>query len=325
MIMPNLNVAVIGPEGYARDLGKIGTSSDITFYNQKKDEVTVTLIEPTRYPEKLSSLFYAVSLADTVILVVDEIGPVFGECVLLLDCAGKERGLIVLRNFISPDQIAPLICGTVVAGYEIAPDDPRLLRERLAGEVSAIRPAPSPAGAVSSGSVPIDNFYAVRGIGTVALGVVAQGMVKRHDTLRVYPTTRQALVRSMQKHDDDAESAYSGERVGLALKGVEIDELDRGYVLSNDPALVSTSTLAGRAELIRYWPNPIREGMVLHIGHWMQFLPARVAFVDNAGDWKRPELTLRTDTELVYPPGATGILHYLEGGKLRIVGKIRLS
>jgi selenocysteine-specific translation elongation factor len=323
--MPNLNVAVIGPDGYAKDLGKLGTTSDITFYNQKKDEVTVTLVEATRYPEKLSSLFYAVSLADTVILVVDEIGPAFGECILLLDCAGKDRGLIVLRNFISPEQIAPLIQGTVVAGYEIVPDDPRLLRERLVSEASAVRPLSSTMGAASSGAVPVDHFFAVKGIGTVALGVVAQGVVKRHDTLRVYPTTKQALVRSMQKHDDDAESAYAGERVGLALKGVEIDDLDRGYVLSNNPALISSSTLTGRAELIPYWPNPIREGMVLYIGHWMQFLPARVAFVDNAGDWKRPELTLRTEKDLVYLPEATGILHCLEGGKLRIVGKIGLS
>jgi selenocysteine-specific translation elongation factor len=113
--------------------------------------------------------------------------------------------------------------------------------------------------------------------------------------------------------------------VGLALKGVEIDDLDRGYVLSNDPALISSSTLTGRAELIRYWQHPIKEGMVLYIGHWMQFLPARVAFVDNAGDWKKPRLTLRTEKDLVYPPGAMGILHYLEGGKLRIVGKLGLS
>lgn len=56
--MPNLNVAVIGPEGYAKDLGKKGTVSDITFYNLKKDDITVTIIEPTRYPEKLSSLFF---------------------------------------------------------------------------------------------------------------------------------------------------------------------------------------------------------------------------------------------------------------------------
>ena len=69
--MSNLTVAVIGPEGYAQDLGKKGTSSDITFYNLKKGDNTITFLEPTRYPERLASLFFSVSLASRAILVVD--------------------------------------------------------------------------------------------------------------------------------------------------------------------------------------------------------------------------------------------------------------
>jgi len=67
--MSNLTVAVIAPPDYAKDLGNKGTTSDITFYNLKKGDAIVTFIEPTRYPEKLSSLFYAVSIADRVVLV----------------------------------------------------------------------------------------------------------------------------------------------------------------------------------------------------------------------------------------------------------------
>ena len=47
--MSNLTVAVIGPEDYAQELGKKGTSSDITFYNLKKGSHTLTFLEPTRY------------------------------------------------------------------------------------------------------------------------------------------------------------------------------------------------------------------------------------------------------------------------------------
>src|SRR5512136_3422641 len=115
--MSNITVAVLAPPDYARDLGKKGTTSDITFYNMKKGEATVTLIEPTRYPEKLSSLFYAVSLADRIVLVVDEINATFGECVLMLQCTGKSTGYLILKNYISLDQIAPLIRGTVLERY----------------------------------------------------------------------------------------------------------------------------------------------------------------------------------------------------------------
>jgi len=68
--MSNITVAVLAPNGYADALGKKGTTSDITFYNLKKSGSTVTFIEPTRYPEKLSSLYYAISLADRILLTL---------------------------------------------------------------------------------------------------------------------------------------------------------------------------------------------------------------------------------------------------------------
>jgi len=320
--MSNLTVAVIGPEGYAGELGKKGTSSDITFYNMKKGGSTVTCIEPSRYPERLSSLFLAISLASRAILVVDEINAAFGECVVMLDCAGILRGYLVLRNYITPEQVAPLIQNTAVGGYQLVPDDRAVLRERLLQEAESL---PEHDAGKKAGAVPIDHFYQVRGIGTVILGEVVGGTIARHDTLRVWPTKKVAQVRSIQKHDDDAVTAVAGDRVGLALKGVEVSDLDRGYVLSANTSISSSSTLSGRAILTKYWPSPLKEGMVIHVGHWMQFLAARVAFVDNAGDWKRPLVTLRTEKELVYFPGSRVILHYLEGMKLRVAGTMILE
>ena len=49
--MGNITVAILGALDYGSNLGKKGTSTDITFYNLKKGEDTVTLIEPTRYPK----------------------------------------------------------------------------------------------------------------------------------------------------------------------------------------------------------------------------------------------------------------------------------
>jgi hypothetical protein len=37
-----------------------------------------------------------------------------------------------------------------------------------------------------------------------------------------------------------------------------------------------------------------------------------------------PVLTLKLDKEIVWSPGATAVLHYLEGGKLRVVGSMKL-
>ena len=323
--MSNITVAVLAPPDYARDLGKKGTTSDITFYNMKKGDATVTLIEPTRYPEKLSSLFYAVSLADRIILVVDEINASFGESVLMLQCAGKSSGFLILKNYITIDQIAPLIKGTVLEHYQVMDEDIVGLREKIleiAVKLTAHHKTKSTGG---NGAVPIDHHFNVKGVGIVVLGCVAQGVIKKHDTLKVLPTEKTAQIRSIQKHDDDADYAETGDRVGLALKNLEADELDRGFVLTNDPLIKYSTVITGKAQLVKFWPSPLKEGMVIYAGHWMQFNPTRIENVVVEGDWRMPVLTLSMEKALIYPPGARIVLHYLEGGKLRVVGSLTLS
>lgn len=318
--MANLNVAIIGALDYAKDLGKKGTTSDLTFYNLKKGEDTVTLIEPTRYPERLAPLFYAVSMAKKAILIVDQITPVFGECVIMLDCVGLKEGLVILRNYLSREQIAPLIKGTVVESYEFVEDDKNAVREHLLAEAAKMTASCDSA----TGTMPIDHFFNVRGIGTVVLGSVVEGAIKKHDDLMVLPGGKTAQVRSIQKHDEDFDCAGVGDRTGIALKGIEVDDLDRGTILTNDKSIKSISSISARAEIVKYWPSPLKEGMVMHLGYWMQFVPARVESLKAEGDWHKPELVLKLDKMLVYKPGARAVMTYPEGGKLRVVGSIEL-
>ncbi len=75
---------------------------------------------------------------------------------------------------------------------------------------------------------------------------------------------------------------------------------------------------------MKYWPSYLKEGMVLCIGHWMQFLPCRVEKVEAGSDWRMPTLTLKLDKKLVFPQTARAILHYIEGGNLRVAGTLKL-
>ena len=121
------------------------------------------------------------------------------------------------------------------------------------------------------GSVPIDHHFNVRGIGTVILGCVADGWIKKHDKMRVEPLGKTAQIRSVQKHDDDFAWAYAGDRVGCALKDIDAEELDRGFVLTTDPNVTNSTVVTGDARLVKYWPSEIKEQMVISVGHWMQF------------------------------------------------------
>ncbi len=317
--MANLNVAVIGPNDYAKDLGKKGTVSDITLYDLKQGTDTVTLIEATKYPDRLAPLFYTASLADRALVVIDAITPQLGECMVMLHCADVSKGYIVLRNYLTPEQVAPLTKGTVLESYQFVEDDKNVIRERLLEDART-----GAAEGQGKGAVTIDHFFNVKGVGTVILGTVAYGAIHKHDELKVLPTARSALVRSIQKHDDDFDDAGPGDRVGLALKNIDVEQLDRGYVLTQDERVRCESEITVPAELVSYWKAPLKEGMVLHLGHWMQFLSARVESVQDGGDFRRPTLRLVLDKPVVHPPGSRAVLMYLEGGKLRVIGSATL-
>ncbi len=319
--MANITVAVLGALGYSSGIAKKGTSTDITLYDLKKGETTVTLIEPTRYPERLAPLFYACALATKALVVVDELNATFGEQLVMLQCSGIKSGIFILRNYIPKEKILPLIKGTSIEGFEFLNDDANMIREKLLAEAAQQKPADE---TQTIGTVPVDHAFNVKGVGVVVLGIVVNGVVHKHATLNALPGAKSALVRSIQKHDDEFDIAWEGDRVGFALKNVEVEDLDRGIVLTNDPAIKTSSNLQAQASLVKYWQVPIKQGMVMHVGHWAQFITAKVEASEGA-DAKKPRLTLTLDKPLVYRPGDKAVLMYLEGAKLRVAGTLELT
>ena len=322
--MGNITVAILGAIDYGNNIGKKGTSTDITLYNLKKGEDTVTFIEPTRYPERLAPLFYACALAKKAIIVVDEINATFGECLVMLQCSDIKSGYFVLRNYVPKEKIEAIIKGTSLEKFEIISDDPNALREKLLVEASQQKPAEVIPGQQAIGSVPVDHAFNVKGVGVVVLGIVVQGLVQKHASLNVLPGAKTAQVRSIQKHDEEFDLAGEGDRVGLALKNVEVENLDRGTVLTNDPAIKTSTSIKTQASLVKYWQTPIKSGMVMHIGHWTQFITAKVETADDTTEPKKPNLTLTLDKPLVHRPNDKAVLMYLEGAKLRVAGTIDL-
>ena len=320
--MGNLNVAVLGAKDLADKIGKKGTITDVTFFEIKRGNDSVTLIEPSKYPEKLSSLFYSAGMSEFAILVVDKIDSFLGESILMANIFKIRNGWIILRNFIQKEQLAPLIAGTYLEKYSLIEEDHVKMREDLLD--IAQKEARKP-GDGTCGSCPVDSHFNVKGVGTVVLGSVIDGYFKKHDKMQVFPLKKEVVLKSIQKHDIDAADGVKGDHVGLALRGIESDELDRGYVLTTDPSVKMTKKVVGKAELIKYWPSPLKEGMVLHLGHWMQMVPCRISGIENGNDFRNPNLTIEVDSEIIHKPNDTAVMMYLEGGKLRIVGSVKLE
>lgn len=320
--MGNLNVAVLGVKDLADKIGKKGTVTDMTFFEIKRGNDSVTLIEPSKYPDKLSSLFYSLGMSEFAILVADKIDSFLGESIVMTDTFGIDKGWIILRNFIQPEQLAPLIAGTSLENYSYIEEDHVKMREDL---LDIAQKEGRKAAEGSCGSCPVDSHFNVKGVGTVILGSVIDGHFKKHDKMQIFPLKKEVILKSIQKHDIDADDCVKGDHVGLALRGIDSEDLDRGYVITTDPSIKMSRNVQGRASLVKYWPSPVKEGMVLHIGHWMQMIPCRITSVSDGGDFRSPDITMELDSDLIHKPGDTAVMMYLEGGKLRVVGSIDLT
>lgn len=319
--MGNVNVVVAGSKDFAGSVGKKGTVTDMTFYELKKDKDSVTLIEPSKYPEKLSSLFYSAAMSEYAILVVEKIDSFLGETIVMIDSLNIDKGWIVLRNYIQEEQLRPLLTGTSLEKYSFIEDDAIKTRGLLLDLACNTK---KEAGSGTCGSCPVDSHFNVKGVGTVVLGSVIDGYFRKHDKMTVHPINKEVVLKSIQKHDLDADDGIRGDHVGLALRGIESDDLDRGYVISTDPSIKLTKSVNGMASLVRFWSTPLKEGMVMHLGHWMQMVPCHIVSVKDNGDFRAPELSIELETNIIHKPGDKAIMMYLEGGKLRVAGSIVL-
>lgn len=127
--------------------------------------------------------------------------------------------------------------------------------------------------------IPIDHAFNVKGIGTVILGVIRQGTVKTYDQLNILPSGKSILVKSIQMHDDPVNESKSPARVGLAIKGVNADEISRGDVLCSQGASnLKVTTDAIHAEFIKspYHKGDVTENQTYLLSVGIQIKPVKI-------------------------------------------------
>jgi selenocysteine-specific elongation factor len=119
----------------------------------------------------------------------------------------------------------------------------------------------------------VDRSFTLHGIGTVATGTLWSGSIGEGDELRVEPRGRTVRVRSVQVHDRAVERAEAGQRVAVALPGVERSELRRGDALVAPGTYGPSFRLDVALEQIADIPARV------HVHHGTADVPARVARV----------------------------------------------
>ncbi len=81
--------------------------------------------------------------------------------------------------------------------------------------------------------MPIEDVFSISGRGTVATGRVERGIVKVNDKLQLVGLreTRETVVTGIEMFNQILDEGRAGENVGILLRGLEKDDVERGMVL----------------------------------------------------------------------------------------------
>ncbi len=234
--MRSLTLFAYNADEFLREVSKKGTASDIQFHERKTDEVIMTLISPLRYPEKISSLTDSIYPSDVALVNVTTLNRELGEVIVALDLMGPDTGYISVSDPSIREQVKPFLQGTRLEKYELSGKPPM----ELVADIEKTQTSKKDGKTV----VMIDHFFDVRSVGTVALGFVLQGTVRKHQALKASYIDKDVQVKSIQMHDVDVDEAGPGARVGLSLKGVDVGQLERGMILSEEEVPYCDNTTA---------------------------------------------------------------------------------
>ncbi|MGN1048259.1 MAG: EF-Tu/IF-2/RF-3 family GTPase, partial [Eubacteriales bacterium] len=82
--------------------------------------------------------------------------------------------------------------------------------------------------------LPVEDVFSISGRGTVATGRVERGVVRMNDVVEIIGLTeerRQTTITGVEMFHKLLDDAEAGDNVGLLLRGIAKDEIERGQVL----------------------------------------------------------------------------------------------
>jgi len=122
-----------------------------------------------------------------------------------------------------------------------------------------------------------DHHFMIKGKGTILTGTVLSGRSAVGDSLTILPENIEVKVKSIQKHKESVELTEAGDRVGIAVTGLEPDQVKRGsFAVSNPKDYRPAQFLEGELHVNAIFKFSITFGSEITINSGMQVFQARI-------------------------------------------------
>ena len=101
--------------------------------------------------------------------------------------------------------------------------------------------------------MPVEDVFSISGRGTVATGRVERGVVNMNDTVELVGLTeerRQIVITGIEMFHKLMDNAQAGDNVGLLLRGVQKNEIERGQVLCKPGSINPHTKFVGQVYVL---------------------------------------------------------------------------
>ena len=320
--MSVLNVAFYGSDEMASNIAKKGDSRDVVSYifKETKDEKVriLSLLRPLKHPESIRPLLSVLNVSRVGFVEVKQIDASLGELLVAMKCSEIGVGLAIINpdsgEWVDADQVRVLFKQAKL-NWKILEDVPEA--HEIREELFSLGQSEDESDELV---VPLDQKFNVQGIGVVGIGYVQSGNIKKHDHIEIIPGRKPGVVRSLQVMDDDVDEAGSGDRVGVALRGVDEDDIGKGsvIVIKESDVLIEVISTVSKLNEAPFQRRRTMIGDIVHASTNMQFKVGRVIAIQGSMisiEWESP-LVIRKDGRGVV------ILVQLDAVPMRILGTI---
>lgn len=140
------------------------------------------------------------------------------------------------------------------------------LRTEIEGRLAGVTRRRDPA---DHARLPVDRAFSLPGAGTVVTGTAWSGSLRVGDEVRLLPGEEVGRIRSLESHGRGMEVSRPGERLAVAIVGIERERVSRGQVLvsAGDP-WAPTRVIDAELELLAGVPQGLthQQRVRLHAG-----------------------------------------------------------
>ena len=161
----------------------------------------------------------------------------------------------LLNEYDFPGDVIPIIRGSARAALE-APND---INDPAYDSIKELMKAvdeyiPTPARKTDEPFLlPVEDVFSISGRGTVATGRVERGTVKVSDTVEIIGLTEErktTVITGVEMFHKQMDQAEAGDNVGLLLRGIAKNEIERGQVLCKPGSIHPHTKFVGQVYVL---------------------------------------------------------------------------